>query len=38
MLTLCDDNFISCVSYSDPGKLQLLMDLLNPMLSPEQVE
>ena len=38
MLTLGEDNFISCVGYFDPGKLQLLMDLLNPMLSPEQDE
>ena len=36
MLTLGEDNFISCVSYFDPVKLQLLMNLLNPRLSPEQ--
>ena len=34
-LTLGEDNFISCVAYLDPGKLQLLMNLLNPRLSPE---
>ena len=33
-----EDNFISCVAYFDPGKLQLLMNLLNPRLSPEQDE
>ena len=36
MLTLGEDNFISCVAYFDPGKLQLLMNSLNPMLSPNQ--
>ena len=36
MLTLGEDNFISCVAYFDPGKLQLLMNLLNPSLSPDQ--
>ena len=36
MLTLYDDNFISCVAYFDPGKLQLLMNLLYSRLSPEQ--
>ena len=38
MLTLGEDNFISCVAYLHPGKLQLLMNLVNPMLSPEQDE
>ena len=39
MLTLDEDNFISCVAYLDPGKLQLLlMNLVNPRLSPEQDE
>ena len=38
MLTLGEDNFISCVSYFDPGKLQLLMNLAIPKLSPEQDE
>ena len=28
MLTLGEDNFISCVAYFDPGKLQLLMNFL----------
>ena len=36
MLTLGEDNFISCVAYFEPGKLQLLM--LNQMLTPEQDE
>ena len=38
MLTLGEDTFISCVAYFDPGKLQLLMDLLSPRLSPKQDE
>ena len=38
MLSLGEDNFISCVAYFDPGKLQLLMNLLYPRLSPEQDE
>ena len=38
VLTLGKDNSISCVAYFDPGKLQLLMNLLNPRLSPEQDE
>ena len=38
MLTLGEDNFISCVAYFDQGKFQLLMNLLNPRLSPEQDE
>ena len=38
VLTLGEDNFISCVAYFDPGKLPLLMNLLNPRLSPEQDE
>ena len=38
VLTYGEDNFIYCVAYFDPGKLQLLMNLLNPRLSPEQVE
>ena len=38
MLTLGEDNFISCVAYFDPGKLRLLVNLLNPRLSPEQDE
>ena len=38
MVTLGADNFISCVAYFDPGKLQLLMNLVNPRLSPEQDE
>ena len=38
VLTLGEDNLISCVAYFDPGKLQLLMNLLNPRLSPEQDE
>ena len=38
MLTLGEDNFISCVAYLDPGKLQLLMKLVNPRLSPEREE
>ena len=33
-----EDNFINCVAYFDPGTLQLLMNLLNPRLSPEQDE
>ena len=33
MLTLCEDNFISCVAYLDPDKLQLVMNLVNPRLS-----
>ena len=28
MLKLGEDNFISCVAYFDPGKLQLLMNFL----------
>ena len=36
MLTLGEDNFILCVAYFDPGKLQLLINLLNPRLFPEQ--
>ena len=38
VLTLGEDNFISCVANFDPGKLQLLVSLLNPRLSPEQDE
>ena len=38
VLTYGEDNFIYCVAYFDPVKLQLLMNLLNPRLSPEQVE
>ena len=38
VLTLGEDNSISCAAYFDPGKLQLLMNLLNPRLSPEQDE
>ena len=38
MLTLDEDNFISCVAYFDPGKLQLLTNLVNPKLSPKQDE
>ena len=38
MLTLGEDNFISCFAYFDPSKLQLLMNLLNPRLAPEQDE
>ena len=38
MLTLNEDNVMSCVAYFDPGKLQLFMNLLNPRLSPEQDE
>ena len=38
MFTLGEDNLISCVAYFDSGKLQLLMSLLNPRLSPEQDE
>ena len=38
VLTLGGDNFISCIAYFDPGKLQLLMNLLNPRLSPEQTK
>ena len=38
MLTLGEDNFISCVAYFYPGKLQLLMNLLNPRLSSKQDE
>ena len=38
MLILGEDNFIYCVAYFDQGKLQLLMNLLNPRLSPEQDE
>ena len=38
VLTLGEDNFISCVAYFDPGKLQLLMNLLNLRLSLEQDE
>ena len=38
MLKLSEDNFISCVAYFDQGKLQLLMNLLNPRLSTEQDE
>ena len=33
-----EDNFFSCVAYFDPGKLKLLMNLLNPRLSPKQDE
>ena len=36
VLTLGENTFVSCVAYFDPGKLQLLMNLLNPWLSPEQ--
>ena len=35
VLTLCEDNFISCVANFGPDKLQLLMNLLNPRVSPE---
>ena len=38
VLTLGEDNFISCVAYFDPDKLQLLMNLLNQRLSSEQDE
>ena len=38
VLTLGEDNFISCIAYFDPGKLQLLMILLNPRMSSEQDE
>ena len=38
VLTLGEDNFISCVAYFDPGKLQLFMNLFYPRLSPEQDE
>ena len=38
VLTLGEDNFISCIAYFDPGKLQLLMNWLEQRLSPEQVE
>ena len=38
ILTYGEDNLIYCVAYFDPGKLQLLMNLLNPRLSPEQDE
>ena len=38
VLTLGEDNFISCVAYFDSSKLQLWMNLLNPRLSPEQDE
>ena len=38
VLTLGEDNLIFCVAYFDPGKLQLLMNLLNPRLSTEQDE
>ena len=38
MLTLGEDNFISCVAYFDPGKFQFLMNSLNQRLSPEQHE
>ena len=38
VLTIGEDIFTICVAYFDPGKLQLLMDLLNPRLSPEQHE
>ena len=38
VLTLGEDNLISCVAYFDPGKLQLFMNLLNPRFSPEQDE
>ena len=38
ILTYGEDYFIYCVAYFDPDKLQLLMNLLNPRLSPEQVE
>ena len=38
VLTLGEDNSIPCVAYFDPGKLQLLMKLLNSQrLSPEQI-
>ena len=38
VLTYGEDNFIYCVAYFDPGKLQLLIILLNQRLSPEQDE
>ena len=38
VLTLGEDNVISYVVYFDAGKLQFLMNLLNPGLSPEQDE
>ena len=38
MLALGENNFISCFAYFDPSKLQFLMNLLNPRLSPEQDE
>ena len=38
MLTLGEDSFISSFAYFDPGKLQLLMNLVNPRLSPGQDE
>ena len=36
LLTIGEDIFTICVAYFDPGKLQILMDLLNQRLSPEQ--
>ena len=38
VLTLGGDNLISSVAYFDPGKLHLLLNLLNPRLSTEQDE
>ena len=38
VLTLGEDKFISCVAYFNPCKLQLLMNLRNPRLFPEQDE
>ena len=38
VLTLGEDCFISCIAYFDTGKLQLLMNLINPMMSSEQDE
>ena len=38
VLTYSEDNFIYCVAYFDPGKLQLLIYLLNQRLSSEQDE
>ena len=38
VLTYGEDNFIYFVAYFDQGKLQLLMNMLNPRLSPEQDE
>ena len=38
VVTLGENNFISCATYFDPDKFQLLVNLLKPMLSPKQDE